>query len=492
MADSTAREVTRDGAAPKARGRAEAAGCFAGELERSLTVAERRAIRRDVVSLLLWQKDLAHWRTPGSRVSAWPYVALYVRGRLYGCFGAEEGKPGERLARAFLSAAHDGRFGGLPEGARSDLSAEVSYVRGVRSVNPEELERVFEPGIHGLAVVRPKGRAVILLPSVARDNGLRARGMLEALVRKARVQVLEAERFFAFETEQIVVRMREGKMPRISWRDAAAAWLARLVQRDGSVLFGIDARTGAPSRTGEMHHARAAAAVQALDVHGGYPTEVRRARERLARDARDALAGNTVEAWPDHPAKVAGTLAHLVRAGVDVKEALLAMALSHDVALTPWHAGQVAAALGPLTPASLLATCIKDLDRRPWAPWTVLAGSRCDRLFARHGEAWSRAVTALVTSVRKEAPHRGGVGVTEVPEVALTALTVEALRGVRGTYPVRAAIERGAAFVQRWQIMTERAPAAFDLKASVGAFVGSPVSNGLRADVTGHALLALG
>jgi hypothetical protein len=370
----------------------------------------------------------------------------------------------------------------------------VSYVRAVRRVDPDRLESVFEPGTHGLGVMRPKGAAVVLLPSVARDNGWKAGGMLKALVQKARIATPPAERFFSFETERVVVFPHEPKMPvpGDSSHDAAARWLARLVQEDGSVLFGIDARTGAASRIGEMHHARVAAAVQALDVHGRHPGEVRRARESLARDARKAVGGGAVPGWPSDPARVAGTLAHLVRAGIDVRGALLAMASSRDVLAVPWHAAQVAAALGSYAPTSLLAACVKDLERRPWAPWTVLAGLRCDRHFAGRADVWSRAVTALVDSIRREAPHRGGAGVTEVPEVALTALTLEALRGVRQTKAVRAAIERAAAFVRGWQVTPERAPAAFDLEASVGAFVGSPVSSGLRADVTGHALLALG
>lgn len=476
------------------RRRARGGRRFAGELGRSLTLADRRAIRRDVQALLLWQRDLAEWRTPRTRVDAWPYVALYVRGKLCGCFGAQEGKPGERLARAFLSAAHDSRFGGLPVGARSNLSAEVSYVRGVRSIDPDEVESAFEAGTHGLGVLRPRGNAVVLLPSVARDHGWKARAMFEALLRKARAQPGRTpegtERFFTFETERIAVRMYEPTMSKDSWRDAAGAWLARLVQLDGSVLFGIDARTGAVKSTGEMHHARVAAAVQALAMHGGYPAEVRRARERLARDAERALAGGAVEAWPEDPAKVAGTLAHIVRAGVDVRGALLAMASSPDVAAAPWHAGQVAAALGADTPPALFRACIKSLDVSPWAPWTLLATLRRPECAA--GDALARAVSALVGSIRDRAPHCGGVAVTEVPEIALTALTVEALRGVRPTASVRAAIERGGAFVHRWQVAPEDAPAAFDLEASVGAFVGSPLSSGLRADVTGHALLALG
>jgi hypothetical protein len=237
---------------------------------------------------------------------------------------------------------------------------------------------------------------------------------------------------------------------------------------------------------GEMHHARSAVVIQALAAHGGYAARVSRARQRFARDAATALSGGAVVAWPSHPAKIAGTLAHLARAGIDVGDALLAMASLPEVRAVPWHAGQVAAALGKGAPEALWQACVSDLRVRPWAPWTLLAATqRGDWDVVNH------AAQALVESVRTRTPHRGGVGVTEVPEVALTALTVEALRGVRATREAKAAIARGDEFLRKWQITRERVPAPFDPKASVGAFVGSPISSGLRGDVTGHAYLAL-
>jgi hypothetical protein len=477
MADSTARRVK----------------LYAGELTRPLSAADRQAIRRDLVALLAWQTDLGTWRKPTNRVAGMPYVALYAKGKLYGCFGAEAESPGERLGRAFLSALSDTRFGGLPEGARRLLAAEVSYVHRVTEVDPANLAAVFEPGTHGLGVVRPQGGAVVLLPSVARDNGFKARGMLDALVRKARLAVPLAERFFSFETERVVARLGEAGSRKSAAtparaQDAAAKWIADLVQGDGSVGFGINARTGEVLPPGEMHHARVAAAIQALRDHGGYERRVALATKRLAHDARAALSGSQVLAWPDHPAKVGGTLAHLVRAGVDVRGALLAVAGSKELLLVPWHAAQVAAALGPDTPEAVFRACVEDLGVHPWAPWTVLAASRR----ALGGDILSRAIEALVSSVRKDPPHRGGVGQTEVPEIALTALTVEALRAVRPTGPVKAAILRGQEFLRAWQVDVDGAPAAFDLGASVGAFLGSPISSGLRADVTGHALIALG
>ena len=323
------------------------------------------------------------------------------------------------------------------------------------------------------------------MPGVARDHGYKARAMLDALVKKARVVDLASARFFSFETEAVVARTAE-RPRRIGPRGIGAAWLARLVKDDGSVLFAIDARTGNALTEGEMHHARSAVVIQALAANGGYAAEVGRARRRFARDAGTALRGGSIPAWPSDPAKVAGTLAHLDRAGIDVRAALLAMASVPEVRAVPWHAGQVAAALGKEAPESLWRACVLDLRVRAWAPWTLLAATQRDDF-----EVVERATQALVTSIRPVAPHRGGVSLTEVPEVALTALTVEALRGVRATREVRAAIARGQEFLRKWQVKEGHIPAPFDPDASVGAFVGSPISSGLRGDVAGHAYLAL-
>jgi AMMECR1 domain-containing protein len=482
MADPAARRLKRDGE-PE---------LLPGTLRRGLTAADRRQVEKDLVSLLGWQRDLVRWSKPRSRVDALPYVALYAGGKLRGCFGADGGGPGERLARAFLRSLNDVRFGGIPDAARGELAAEVYFTKDARTLDPARIEATFEPGTHGLGVLRDGGAPVVLLPSVARDNGYGSRVMLDALARKAGPPS-GRETYFTFEVESVVGRARSPRPSRARLGEgslgAAAAWLARLVQEDGSVLFALDARTGAAAPAGEMHHARVAAAVQALAFHGGYPALVRRARTRLARDAARALEGHAIVAWPSEPAKVAGTLAHLVRAGVDVKRPLLAMAESPEVLRVAWHAGQVATALGKEAPPALVSACIADLSARAWAPWTVLALAELGPTMG--GAPLARAVDALVTSIRTEAPHRGGVSMTPIPEVALTALTVEALRSVRATPAVRAAIERGSAFVSAWQIRADRVPAAFAPDVSAGAFVGSPIACGLRADVTAHACLAL-
>jgi hypothetical protein len=74
-----------------------------------------------------------------------------------------------------------------------------------------------------------------------------------------------------------------------------------------------------------------------------------------------------------------------------------------------------------------------------------------------------------------------------VPETALTALVVEALSPLGAA---RGARRRACEFLRRQQI-TGDPHASLVPDVSVGAFRGSPVLDLLRADITGHALLAL-
>ena len=154
------------------------------------------------------------------------------------------------------------------------------------------------------------------------------------------------------------------------------------------------------------------------------------------------------------------------------------------LATSPWHAAQVVAALGARAPARLWKACVADLDARPWAPWTAIAArARGD------AETFARCEGALVGSVRRAAPHAGGVSVTTVPEVALTALTVEALAGATSA-DARHAVARAREFLLAWQFTRKRIPAALDHEAALGAFPASPVASVLRCDIVGHAVLA--
>ncbi len=77
-----------------------------------------------------------------------------------------------------------------------------------------------------------------------------------------------------------------------------------------------------------------------------------------------------------------------------------------------------------------------------------------------------------------------------MPEIALTALTIEALTPVRSRQ-AHAACERGRAFLRCWPLTAQSIPAALDPALCTGAFVATPITPLLRGDVTAHALLAL-
>jgi len=96
----------------------------------------------------------------------------------------------------------------------------------------------------------------------------------------------------------------------------------------------------------------------------------------------------------------------------------------------------------------------------------------------------------LTRAIRIADPHRGGVGVTRVPETALTAITVEALLGTRDT-DARRAIKLGREFLTRMQLVPGRIPAALDPELAMGAFPASPIVDLLRGDIVAHATLAL-
>jgi AMMECR1 domain-containing protein len=457
-------------------------------LPRPLGAAAAGRLATSVRALLAWQRQLDRWPRALAGAPATPFVSLYAGGRLSGCIGSHEGGDGERLARAFVRALEDTRFGAVGARERTELSAQVTYLRDARELPLEGADRVIEVGTHGVALVQGGAAPVLLLPQVARDNRLDARGLLQALERKAKAK-LEGGRLFLFEADDVVVRQSDAVARWLPGQEIAQAarWLASLVERDGSVCFAVDPRKRERAPTGVMHHGRAAVVVQALAAHGGHASVVARARRKLARDIREGLAGRAAPGWPLEPATVGGTLALAVLAGVPLREELGRFAAEGRDALatSPWHAAQVVAALGAGAPPDVWKVCVTDLELRPWAPWTALAArARGD------GEVLARTAAPLVASVRAEPPHSGGVSPTTVPECALTALVAEALAGVPGK-PARAAAARACLFLRRWQLGARAVPAPLDPSLAWGAFPLSPVFDVLRGDVTAHALLTL-
>ncbi len=455
-------------------------------LSRPLDDRERAAVAASVAKLLGWQRTLGRWpRAPGVP-EATPFVSLYAEGRLRGCFGSTEGDAAEQLQRAFLSALSDPRFGGIQPSERDGLVAEVSYLVGPRRVRHAELGRRFELGVHGIAAAPPGRGPVLLLPSVARDERADLDGLLRALAAKAGLESVESTQLFLFTAES--VRVRSGVVARarpLDPIDAAARWLARRVAPDGAVPFAVDARSQTTFPHGVFSHGRAAVVVHALAAHGGHPGVVARASAWLTEQIRDALSGRPVPDWPDDPAQAAGSVALAVLAGLDLDRELVELANRRELRAHAWHAAQVVAALGQRAPAALWQACLRDLEPRPWAPWTALAArTRGD------AEALERAEQSLVDSIRTRAPYRGAADVTPVPEVALTAAVAEALAGSSSRLAI-AARKRAQSFLLRAQLLGDRIPAPLDPALADGAFPLSPILDVLRADVTGHALLAL-
>ncbi len=464
-----------------------------GALARPLPKKKRTSLVRSLRGLLRWQRTLKGWPAITGAPDATPFVSLYGNGRLCGCFGSEEGRPGERVARAFLRAMEDARHGGAHRADRGALVAQVSYARDVRRVSSvEEALARIEPGTHGVVLVRPSGEAVILVPSVARDGGTTARALLDALARKAKIDfdAIAEGTLFTFEADEIVARSGaslDRARPVTSARRAslAAEWLSRLVREDGFVHFGVDARARNVHATGIMHHGRAAIVVRALAEHATHAADADRARDWLERDVKAALRGRTVDAWPTAKEVVAGTIALACMAGLPLARELERFVGADALTASPWHAAQVAAVLGSAAPSAVWATCVTSLTTEPWAPWTVVAAhARGD------AETLERAATALEGSIRSAPPHEGGTTRTDVPDLALTALTIEALAPLRRT-SARAAIDRARRYLARWQFVPGLVPASLEPDLAEGAFPLSPVVPFARGDVTAHALLAL-
>ena len=446
--------------------------------------------------MLAWQRTLRRWPPLVSAPNATPFVSLYVRGALRGCFGSHEGDRAERLARAFLLALGDTRFGRIGADERSVVAAQLSYLRRIERCSFDEATARIEPGTHGVAVAPPGRPPVLLLPQVARDQRLDTGALLEALARKAQLSMdaLREMDLYVVEADELVarpdrpterVRRRTRPRERTSPIDLAARWIADRIGASGELDVLVDARTGEVAARVGMRLARAATAIQALSAHGGHRDALAKARRWLEREAGALARGGAHGEDIDGPAALAGTLALAALGGARVRDALIARARRcEELPRAPWHAAQVVAALGPDAPAELWRACVLDLDARPWAPWTALAAK------ARGDEAvLGRTVAALAASVRASAPHAGGVEGTGVPQLALTAICAEAMSHVREARP-RADAAR--AFLRRWQLSPESIGAALEPSVARGAFPASPIAPSiLRADVTGHALLAL-
>jgi hypothetical protein len=446
-------------------------------LGRGLRDGERKAVARTIRALVAWQSDLLKWPKFHGVPDATPYVSLYVHGELRGCYGSHEGTPCERLARAFMLALTDTRYGRVTGVDREALSADVAYITRASPVRGDQAAAMLEPGKHGVAVSDGE-RTTVLLPSVARERGKDAEGMLDLLARKAdRPRSMEGI-VWLLDVEEVHSQGSSDRDP----RRAAKRFLESLVARDGQVSFELAVGTGQERASGVMRHGRIAVAVEALAALGS--ASARRARAWLEREIEQGLeAPHRTLGWPDRPDMMLGTLALAARAGAVVPLAPFAASVDPKTC-SPWHAAQAAVVLGAKTPPALWSVCTSALQNSPsqaLAPYTLLAARvRGD------GPIVERCARALTSAIRKQSPFMGGASFTAVPETALTALTVEALATLSDR-EARRAVRLARGFVLARQVLA--VPASMHPRA-LGGFLASPIAPMLRCDVTGHAVLA--
>ena len=472
-----------------------------------LTADERRATETYGGALLAWQRApaVSRWPRWAAATPALPLATAFVSlghgGELRGSMGSSEGdSTAERICRAFFAALHDPRARPLVASERGELSLAVSFLHTVRPLRRSDLATRFEAGTHGLGAREPGKPPVVLLPEFASSSQMSLERTWQGLVQKNGADFSDAAQVYIFESTRVV--SRPYAKPRAQAAvNAAAAWLAGMVQANGRFLHEVDPRTGIATDDGPLHHARSATALQALQAHGGFPQVARRAHRWLRAEVRAGVAGEAVRGWPSDPAQQAASVALASLAGLDLQRELMGFAQRPEVIASAWHAPQVAAALGSRCSPDhpLWQACTARLEASPWAPWTACAAHRIG-----DAAAFRRATAALVASVtpRRAAsapgaqPHAGGVGLPRgdgspgVPETALTALVAEALAPSTSKAARRAA-RTAISFVRARQFCDATTPLLVDPRTSEGAFAATPVDPRLRVDVVGHALLAL-
>ncbi|HEY1532536.1 MAG TPA: AMMECR1 domain-containing protein [Polyangiaceae bacterium] len=456
---------------------------LAGSLKQPLTSRDRAFIRQELEGLLEWQRALQHFiptpAVPEGLARAMPIVSLSVGGQLRGCFAYAQGPAERRLTRAFLAALADGRFPAIGEAERARLVAQVAYPVRARRLEAGAKVTQFAAGVHGLALVKADD-VVLLVPDVAREQGLDEEGFVCALEHKAGLERSrwDALEVFAFETERVVARCHEPARAREDPLTGALGWLARQVESDGRVRFGIDSHGGQPVFSGFLRHARAASLVQALALDERHADVTARARAWLCSEVERARAGDAVVDWPRELPQVAGTLALCCLAGVEVQSALLPLAGAAELLAEPWHAAQVATALGGRAPSELWQVCVQALEQQSFAPWTVIAAHR-----RGDGATFERALRAL----QEHMPRASEFGF--VAEPALAGLAVEAL-ALASDPDSRALHARSVALLQRCQLWADADPAP-DSSWVHGAFPLARNQVFLRVDASAHVALAL-
>jgi hypothetical protein len=367
----------------------------------------------------------------------------------------------------------------IDEAERERLVAQVAYPVRARRLDTGSVVAQFAAGVHGLALKRADELA-LLVPDVAREQSLDEERFVCALERKVELarERWNAFEVFAFETERVVARCHEPARAREDPLASALGWLSQQVESDGQVRFGIDSNSGETAFSGLLRHARSASVVQALALDKRYCDVTARARTWLRSEVERACAGEAVSDWPSELPQIAGTLALCCLAGLEMQSALLPLASATELCAEPWHAAQVAAALGASAPSDLWQICVKDLERQAFAPWTAIAAHRrADSI------TFERALRALKDKV----PRSSEFGF--VAEPALAGLAIEAL-ALASDPDTRGLHAESIGLLQRCQLWADSDPSPNSSWVH-GAFPLARNQVFLRVDATAHAALAL-
>jgi AmmeMemoRadiSam system protein A len=104
-----------------------------------------------------------------SRIQGGAFVSLHKGGKLRGCIGSFAGSaplPDTVWQMAKAAAFEDPRFKPLQKEELAELKVEISVLSPLRKSSPQEVEA----GKHGIFIISPRGRGV-LLPQVAAEYG---------------------------------------------------------------------------------------------------------------------------------------------------------------------------------------------------------------------------------------------------------------------------------------------------------------------------------
>ncbi|MEW5911663.1 MAG: AmmeMemoRadiSam system protein A [Thermodesulfobacteriota bacterium] len=143
--------------------------------ERELTPSEQKALlklaRQTIARLVRAGGDqLPPAGLPGPELARGAFVTIHRRGRLRGCIGnfAAQGPLTDTVCdMAVAAASEDPRFPPLRADELGDIDLEISVLSPLRPI--QDINEI-QVGRHGIYIVNPRGRGV-LLPQVATEYG---------------------------------------------------------------------------------------------------------------------------------------------------------------------------------------------------------------------------------------------------------------------------------------------------------------------------------